>query len=143
MPSQCSHLLQVRMLNEGRCQDGRFLLGHQVVDSFSGGVFIMDVSTAQPFSGVSFILEQLSKMFDYWASETPMGAPRPRFNVLLCSREVIECWRSALGTVTHNLGKRLLPWYEDIKYKMPTAPGFNMVKVRRGRLHNPGHFING
>ncbi|EFJ46635.1 hypothetical protein VOLCADRAFT_92800 [Volvox carteri f. nagariensis] len=121
----------VRMLNEGRCEEGRFLLGHQVVDSFCGGVFIIDVSTAQPFSGVSFILEQLSKMFDYWASETPMGAPRPRFNILLCSREVIECWRSALGTVSHNLGKRLLPWYEDIKYKMPTAPGFNMVKALR------------
>ncbi|GLI69504.1 hypothetical protein VaNZ11_014138 [Volvox africanus] len=125
------HLEKVRMLNEGRCQEGRFLLGHQVVDSFCGGVFIIDVSTAQPFSGVSFILEQLSKVFDYWASETPMGAPRPRFNILLCSREVIECWRSALGSVTHNLGKRLLPWYEDIKYKMPTAPGFNMVKALR------------
>ncbi|GLC52223.1 hypothetical protein PLESTB_000596700 [Pleodorina starrii] len=126
-----AHLDKVRMLNEGRCQEGRFLLGHQVVDAFCGGVFIIDVSTAQPFSGVSFILEQLSKMFDYWASETPMGAPRPRFNILLCSREVIECWRSALGTVTHNLGKRLLPWYEDIKYKMPTAAGFNMVKALR------------
>lgn len=46
------HLEKVRMLNEGRCQQGRFLLGHQVVDSFCGGVFIIDVSTAQPFSGV-------------------------------------------------------------------------------------------
>lgn len=43
---------QVRKVNEGRGKHGRFLLGHQVVDSCCGGVFVLDVSTAQPFSGI-------------------------------------------------------------------------------------------
>jgi hypothetical protein len=44
--------LQVKKLNEGRGKHGRFLLGHEAVDSFCGGVFIVDVSGAQPFSGI-------------------------------------------------------------------------------------------
>ncbi len=50
---QRAHILtQVKKLNEGRGKHGRFLLGHEVVDSFCGGVFIVDVSSAQPFSGI-------------------------------------------------------------------------------------------
>ncbi|KAG2441658.1 hypothetical protein HXX76_003276 [Chlamydomonas incerta] len=126
-----THLEKVRKLNEGRGKHGRFLLGHEVVDSFCGGVFIVDVSTAQPFSGISFMLEQLSKTFDYWAASTPAGCSPPRFNVLLCSRDTVEAWRSTLGYVTEGLLGRLRPWYEDVKQKMPPAPGFNMEKALR------------
>eukprot|EP00198_Chlamydomonas_reinhardtii_P008888 XP_001698225.1 flagellar associated protein [Chlamydomonas reinhardtii] len=113
--------LSVNKVNEGRGKHGRFLLGHEVVDSFCGGVFILDV----------FMLEQLSKTFDYWAGSTPEGMTPPRFNVLLCSRDVVECWRSGLGYVTEGLLGRLRPWYEDVKQKMPAAPGFNMEKALR------------
>lgn len=78
------------------------------------------------------MLEQLSKTFDYWAGSTPEGMTPPRFNVLLCSRDVVECWRSGLGYVTEGLLGRLRPWYEDVKQKMPAAPGFNMEKVGTG-----------
>lgn len=56
------------------------------------------------------MLEQLSKTFDYWVANTPAGSPPPRFNVLLCSRDVVEAWRSSLGVVTEGMLGRLRSW---------------------------------
>lgn len=38
---------------------------------------------------------QLSKTLAYWAEERPERPPK--YNVILASRDVIECWRSTLG----------------------------------------------
>ena len=50
---------RVRVHNQGRSEHGRFLLGHELVDSCLGGVFLVDDSTAMPAGAAVFMLDQV------------------------------------------------------------------------------------
>ena len=69
------------MHNESRGKHGRFLLGHRNVDSMAGGVFVLDVSSAQPGGGVEFLLEQLAAVLDYWVTSCP-NEKAPWINIM-------------------------------------------------------------
>ena len=47
-------------------KDGRFLFGHGIVDEGRGGIFILDVSNAQPHSAPDFVVHQLTQMLEFW-----------------------------------------------------------------------------
>ncbi len=84
---------QVRKLNEGRGKHGRFLLGHQVVDSCCGGVFVLDVSTAQPFSGIR------------WECDGGVG----QHQVCMWASGACSCWTCALHSLFRDQGRSALP----------------------------------
>ena len=52
--------------NSTRVTDGRFLFGHGIVDEARGGIFILDVSSAQPHSAPEFVVHQLSQTLEFW-----------------------------------------------------------------------------
>ena len=54
-----AHMERVRVHNQGRSEHGRFLLGHELVDSGLGGVFLVDDSTAMPAGVAVFMLDQV------------------------------------------------------------------------------------
>jgi hypothetical protein len=63
-----SQLERVRRHNSTRVPDGRFLFGHAIVDEARGGVFILDVSMAQPHSAAEFMVHQLAQMLEFWCA---------------------------------------------------------------------------
>ena len=60
------HVERVVSYNAERTLEGRFLLGHDLVDSCLGAVFVVDDSTAMPVGGASFMLDQIATTLDYW-----------------------------------------------------------------------------
>lgn len=51
---RCAVQKQVRAHNETRGKHGRFLLGHEAVDTCQGGVFVVDISAAQVGASARF-----------------------------------------------------------------------------------------
>lgn len=133
--------------NRGRGDHGRFLLGHKLTDGMSGGVFVIDASCAQPSGGVLFILQQLCKVFDYWAGaggveksdpddeSKPQTSPARRgpavmYNVALVAGGTCEWWRSSLGILSVGLLPKLLAWQAEISPRLHIkARGFNIALV--------------
>jgi hypothetical protein len=61
-----TQLERIKNYNSTRVTNGRFLFGHGIVDEGRGGIFILDVSAAQPHSSADFMVQQLCQMFDFW-----------------------------------------------------------------------------
>jgi hypothetical protein len=61
-----TQLDRIKNYNTSRVTDGRFLFGNGTVDEARGGIFILDVSDAQPHSAAAFIVHQLAQMLEYW-----------------------------------------------------------------------------
>jgi hypothetical protein len=61
-----TQLERIENYNSTRVKDGRFLFGHGIVDESRGGIFILDVSEAQPHSAADFVVHQLTQMLEFW-----------------------------------------------------------------------------
>jgi hypothetical protein len=61
-----TQLERIENYNSTRVKDGRFLFGHGIVDEGRGGIFILDVSNAQPHSAADFVVHQLTQMLEFW-----------------------------------------------------------------------------
>jgi hypothetical protein len=59
---------RIARYNEARVAEGRFLFGHAFVDEARGGVFVVDVSAAQPQTAADFAVQQLAQLLDHWCA---------------------------------------------------------------------------
>ena len=58
----------VAQYNATRVTEGRLLFGNELVDEARGGVFVLDVSAAQPHSASTFAVQQLAAMLEFWSA---------------------------------------------------------------------------
>jgi hypothetical protein len=63
-----TQLERIENYNATRVKDGRFLFGHGIADEARGGIFVLDVSSAQPHSAPEFVVHQLSQTLEFWCA---------------------------------------------------------------------------
>ncbi|KAG1665339.1 hypothetical protein FOA52_011753 [Chlamydomonas sp. UWO 241] len=137
------HMERVRAHNASQKVHGRFLFGHEFVDSCAGGVFVLDVSAASPAGGPAFCLKQIAQTLDFWAAAAASGGVEPpRFNVVLAAGGGLQILhpRDALLPVTPGpCLDKLTRWFDRTVAEMDVAArGFDYVSVLRAALHLSG-----
>lgn len=132
------HIEKVKVYNDQRTREGRFLLGHETVEMCQGGVFIIDGSAAMPNGTIQFLFEQLFQTWDYWLSksETPV-----LFNVIVASGDQVEKWRDGLQELAQDHFQRVRVWFDNSRDRYRRVLGFNLAKALRPALVMAAGFV--